>query len=791
MRFSMRTWWQDDPGAGATVAAAGYALGYLVIRLFPWANLGLHETVRDTVLAFYYLPIYFVAAILAFQASRAKSLDVRTRRAWRILACAGLCMALSDAAWQVVSILTHPDSPPAWVDGIALLGTPLWVTGLLTFPAAPRTGTDRLKFWLDLATVFVGGSMLSWYLVLQPTALIERSGLLDRVISMAFPVGDLIVLLTVAAVLSRSQAPEARRPLRLLVLSLIYGFAADLIYGHERLLGIYHSGDPIDWIWLVNGTLFALAARLQVLPAWRGARQASFAQAERLNLLPYASVAGGFAVLVWVVRPAWGSDVGQAVFGALTLTVLVVVRQMLAARDNLRLLAERAAQEARLRHAALHDPLTKLANRALLRDRAEHALVRASRRQQEHPLALVFLDLDNFKTVNDSLGHAAGDALLVESSRRLLACVRATDTVARLGGDEFAIFIEDPTDTEGCTLITTRIIDALERPFTLEGRELFISASLGLATAREGESADDLLRNADVAMYIAKTRGKGRVERFEPEMRTIALERMELESDLRRAIDNEEFVLYYQPIVVLESGEITGVEALVRWQHPRRGLLAPAQFIGAAEEMGLIVPLGAWVLREACRQGAAWHRKRDLAMTVNVSGRQLQTMQIVADVRAALDASGMNPQALILELTESVLTEGNETVIGTLRSLKDLGVRLAIDDFGTGYSSLSSLHRFPIDILKIAKSFVDDVDQASGRQGLTQAIIALGNSLSVRTIAEGIEQSTQSAQLQLLGCELGQGFHYSVPLPPGELEPRLLGGVVSRRRSAAVTVAPL
>jgi diguanylate cyclase (GGDEF)-like protein len=496
-------------------------------------------------------------------------------------------------------------------------------------------------------------------------------------------------------------------------------------------------------------------------------------------------------VLVWVVRPAWGSDVGQAVFGALTLTVLVVVRQMLAARDNLRLLAERAAQEARLRHAALHDPLTKLANRALLRDRAEHALVRASRRQQEHPLALVFLDLDNFKTVNDSLGHAAGDALLVEASRRLLACVRATDTVARLGGDEFAIFIEDPTDTEGCTLITTRIIDALERPFTLEGRELFISASLGLATAREGESADDLLRNADVAMYIAKTRGKGRVERFEPEMRTIALERMELESDLRRAIDNEEFVLYYQPIVVLETGEITGVEALVRWQHPRRGLLAPAQFIGAAEEMGLIVPLGAWVLREACRQGAAWHRKRDLAMTVNVSGRQLQTMQIVADVRAALDASGMNPQALILELTESVLTEGNETVIGTLRSLKDLGVRLAIDDFGTGYSSLSSLHRFPIDILKIAKSFVDDVDQASGRQGLTQAIIALGNSLSVRTIAEGIEQPTQSAQLRLLGCELGQGFHYSVPLPPAELEPRLLGGVVSRRRSAAVTVAPL
>jgi diguanylate cyclase (GGDEF)-like protein len=788
-RFSIRTWWYDDPGARAIAAAVGYALGYLVIRLFPWGGFDAH--LRDTALAFYYLPIYFVAAVLAFQASRATSLDARTRRAWRILACAGLCTAVSDAAWQGVTSLAHANVLPAWVDGIALLGVPLWVAGLLSFPAAPRALTDRAKFWLDLATVFVGGSMLSWLLVLRPAAQIEHSGLVDRAIAIGLPVGDLIVLLTVAAVLSRSQAPEARHPLRLLVLSLIYGFVADLIYGHERLLGVYRSGDPIDWIWLVDGTLFALAARLQVLPAWRRVRPAPSAQAERLNLLPYASVAGGFAVLVWVVRPAWSTEVGQAVFGALTLTVLVVVRQMLAARDNLRLLAERAAQEARLRHQALHDPLTKLANRALLRDRAEHALVRASRRQMEHPLALVFLDLDNFKTVNDSLGHAAGDALLVEASRRLLACVRATDTVARLGGDEFAIFIEDPTDAEGCSLITTRIIDALERPFTLEGRELFISASLGLATAREGESADDLLRNADVAMYIAKTRGKGRVERFEPEMRTIALERMELESDLRHALDAGEFVLHYQPIVVLESGEITGVEALVRWQHPRRGLLTPAQFIGAAEEMGLIVPLGAWVLREACRQGAVWHRKRELAVTVNVSGRQLQTPQIVADVRDALRESGMNPQSLILELTESVLTEGNDAVIATLRALKDLGVRLAIDDFGTGYSSLSSLHRFPIDILKIAKSFIDDVDQASGRQGLTQAIIALGNSLSVRTIAEGIEQPTQSAQLRLLGCELGQGFHYSVPLPASEVEPRLMAGGVSRRKSAAVTVAPL
>jgi EAL domain-containing protein (putative c-di-GMP-specific phosphodiesterase class I) len=278
-------------------------------------------------------------------------------------------------------------------------------------------------------------------------------------------------------------------------------------------------------------------------------------------------------------------------------------------------------------------------------------------------------------------------------------------------------------------------------------------------------------------------------------MRTVALARMELESDLRHAIDAGEFILHYQPIVILETGEITGVEALVRWQHPRRGLLPPAQFIGAAEEMGLIVPLGAWVLREACRQGAAWHRQRSgrgpvdapLAITVNVSGRQLQTSQVVADVRAAIQESGMDPQALILELTESVLTDGTETVLATLNALKALGVRLAIDDFGTGYSSLSSLHRFPIDILKIAKSFVDDIAETSGRQALAQAIITLGSTLAVRTIAEGIEQPAQSAQLQLLGCELGQGFHFSVPLPASDLEAQLIG---PRRRSAAVAMMP-
>jgi diguanylate cyclase (GGDEF)-like protein len=450
---------------------------------------------------------------------------------------------------------------------------------------------------------------------------------------------------------------------------------------------------------------------------------------------------------------------------------------------NTRDVSERTALEAQLTHQAFHDPLTGLANRALLRDRAQHALTR-TQRQGQPPLALLFLDLDNFKTVNDSLGHAAGDALLVEAARRLLACVRASDTVARLGGDEFAVFVEDPVDDAGYTQVAERIIAALGRPFRLGGREVFVGASLGIALAQDGDGADNLLRNADVAMYMAKTRGKGRYERFAPEMHTTAVERIELGADLRHAIEHDEFVLHYQPIVILESGDITGVEALVRWQHPRRGLLAPAQFIPLAEEMGLILPLGAWVLREACDQAQRWRRRRGssspLAVTVNVSGRQLQNDQFIADVRAALAASGLEPHALILELTESVLTDQTETVLTTLEALKAVGVRLAIDDFGTGYSSLSYLQRFPIDILKIAKPFVDDVTEASApgganRRALAQAVITLGNTLAVRTIAEGIELPQQLDRLRELGCDLGQGFHFSKPLPAAQLEALLFG----------------
>jgi diguanylate cyclase (GGDEF)-like protein len=749
--------------------------------------------VRDTILTFYYLPVYFIASGLSLFASRRPSLDRRTRRAWQLFAFAALCTAVSDSVWAVYEVALGTETTPFWVDGLALCGFPLWIAGLMSIPSAPRKGAERTRFWLDIATVLVGGTMLSWYFVMRPIAVATRSGPAEIILPLAFPIADLIVVVSVAAILARAPSQLARWPLRLIAAGLLSGFVADLAYGNMRIAGTYHAGDSVDWLWLLDGILIALAARFQMRETTVGLDSGAAAvltPRPRSSLLPYAAVAAGFGLLIIVAIPHFGTEIGDCIFGALLLTALVVVRQVLAARENMRLLEERAAQEARFRHEALHDSLTGLANRALLRDRAEHALTRARRRQQL-PLALIFLDLDNFKTVNDSLGHATGDALLVEAAHRLLACVRGTDTVARLGGDEFAILIEDPVDAGGCTLITDRILSTLARPFSIEGRNVFCGASLGVATVGDGDSADDLLRNADVAMYMAKANGKGCCEFFAPAMRTMALERMELEADLRQAVEANQFVLHYQPIVILETGEITGVEALVRWQHPQRGLLPPGQFIALAEETGLINALGGWVLREACRQAAIWHARfaatPPLAITVNVSGRQLHSPHLVSDVRDALRESGIEPHALILELTESVLTEQTPVVYDTLQALKALGVRLAIDDFGTGYSSLSYLQRFPIDILKIAKPFIDEIGQASGRHGLAQAIITLGSSLAVRTIAEGIEQPDQRVRLRALGCELGQGFHFSHPVTAAEMDVRFFG---VRRRSAAVPLPP-
>jgi len=434
---------------------------------------------------------------------------------------------------------------------------------------------------------------------------------------------------------------------------------------------------------------------------------------------------------------------------------------------------ERKSLEEQLTHQALHDPLTKIANRALFRDRVDHALAKLTRNRNS--LAVLFLDLDNFKAINDSMGHAAGDKLLVSVADRLQDCLRNTDTPARLGGDEFAVLVETVHRSDEVAMIAERIKAVFSEPFTIDGKEVRVGTSIGVASSSSGAlNSEELLRNADLAMYLAKNQGKGNYVIFEPKMHQALMERIELEEDLRRGIDNREFVLHYQPIVDLQTRRMMGMEALVRWKHPRFGLLPPDRFIPVAEETNLIVPLGEWILREACQQTQAWREKYGgdlgISITVNISIRQFQQKELVDIVANALEDAGLPPGTLILEITESFMIQDAEATIVKLHELKKLGVRLAIDDFGTGYSSLSYLQRFPVDILKIDKSFVEKLGKGKEGKAVARAIIMMGDSLNLKTIAEGIEHSSQIQELQNLGCEAGQGFHFAKPLTKDDMD---------------------
>ncbi|HEY9699006.1 MAG TPA: EAL domain-containing protein [Trichocoleus sp.] len=436
--------------------------------------------------------------------------------------------------------------------------------------------------------------------------------------------------------------------------------------------------------------------------------------------------------------------------------------------------------EEKLVHDALHDMLTGLPNRILLMERLRHA-VQLAQRSPEFLFAVLFIDLDRFKVINDSLGHMVGDQLLIAIARRLAHCLRPSDTVARLGGDEFVILLEDIKDTAAVAIVAERIKHELALPFNLEDNEVYTAASIGIAfSTLNYENPEDLLRDADTAMYRAKAQGRARYEIFHPGMHINALALLQLETDLRRAIERQELRLHYQPIIALRTLQVIGFEALIRWQHPQRGIIYPNEFISLAEETGLIMPMSEWCLREACHQMKAWETKfsQPLTVSVNLSSKQF-TPQITVQVQQILKETGLAPQRLKLEITESLLMENAESAIDTLSELRELGIQLAIDDFGTGYSSLSYLHRFPIDTLKIDRSFINKIDVDGEQLAIVRTIITLAWNLGMEVVAEGVETTKQLSQLRSLHCEYAQGYLFAKPLAESSVEQLIYAKPVS------------
>ncbi|HWI52217.1 MAG TPA: EAL domain-containing protein [Symbiobacteriaceae bacterium] len=465
---------------------------------------------------------------------------------------------------------------------------------------------------------------------------------------------------------------------------------------------------------------------------------------------------------------------GRTLYMHATLVPLLLEGTVVGAYGVVRDITERKQAEEQLAHMAFHDPLTGLANRTLFMNRLDQ-LVKGNVANQPS-FAILYLDLDDFKIVNDSLGHRTGDLLLIEAAQRLKSCVGPGDTVARLGGDEFTMILEGTQDTDDAILVAHSVLRVLNTPYDIDGHKMVVTPSVGVVMGNQGLDSKELLRYADIAMYKAKQNGKARYEAFTPVMYNHVLQRLQLETDLRRAIEQNEFRVYYQPIIELSDGSISGVEALIRWETPDHGIISPAQFIPLAEETGLILPIGRWVLEEACRQGRRWQERfPHLVVSVNLSALQFREPFLAEEIARILQETDMQPAGLQLEITESILMQESTTTQETLRQLKALGIQLALDDFGTGYSSLSYLKRFPIDVLKIDRSFVGGLGESPADTALVRTVITLAKALNLTVTGEGVETAEQIGQLRAMECERGQGFFFARPIPAREVDDLLAG----------------
>ncbi|GAA3205605.1 putative bifunctional diguanylate cyclase/phosphodiesterase [Dactylosporangium siamense] len=716
-----------------------------------------------------------LAGLTALVAARTPGLAPGGPRFWRQLT---VCILLTGVGATIMGqARLNPDMPNALriiqLSAPALvLGIGLAMYALLRLPVRAQSRGEWVRLGLDGLTVLITTALFLWHLALRP--MVERHTDVRLALGLLMLATTcLVALVAVMKVVLLGSGPVSPRSMRLLASAILaggLGSAVSPLIASPRLVGI----QPM--ITLFEALLVAWAAHAQTRPV---SEPVAAARTRTYSKLPYFAVAATSLLLAAV---AYGdhAGVGPVATGAIAVSAVVGLRQLVALRDNAQLLTSVRRHEQRLRYQASHDALTTLVNRAHFTELLDAALSTATR-----PVAVLLIDLDDFKLINDTLGHAVGDEVLVTVAERLRRAVRHDDVVARLGGDEFAMLLHD-VDGAHAVDVAGRIRDTLGTPIHTAGHDLLVHASVGVAASAPGDRLDTLLRNADLAMYAAKEHGKGGHFVYVPGMTTRIVAHAELGAQLRDAIELGQLFLLYQPIVRLDDGRTTATEALVRWRHPERGVVPPCDFIPAAEQTGLIVALGRWVLREACRQQARWLRdlgdEAPQSVSVNVAGRQLTDPQFVADVVAALDDAGLDAGRLTLEVTETAVLDRAEA-IAALHALRGLRVKLALDDFGTAASSLGLLLTCPVTSLKLDRTFVDGITTVARQEAVATAVIRMAQALELSAVAEGIETEAQARMLRSLGYRFGQGYLYARPLAPHDVAALSAPALIGRRSS--------
>ncbi len=779
-----------------------------IVALFFYPEEGSNVLISNIL----FIVLNLISVICLWYASiSSREQSKRLSHAWLLIALSQLAFMLGDVLWFVYESVLFIEPFPSLADVFYLLCYPLLLFGMFYIPTDKTSKLDGAKKWLDALIIFLSAALVFWITLIAPlTANLHENTFLIQFLTLAYPAGDIMLFAALLILLYKNHKGKLQNAYLFLALSILFQIVTDILFSVQSLTDSYVSGGWVDIGWVFGYLLMGIAglvhAKTQDIQEVEREKPAvrlsdTYDIEEIRDRLPYIFIFFCYTFLFFTIEDQNIVSYQFLILMIGVITAAVLLRQYLVITENKKLnvelkqaitvirqkslslqtmnndlrheIKERKRIEEQLAFDALHDPLTKLPNRTLLLDRLDHA-IELSKRDSHYSYAVLFIDLDQFKSVNDCLGHSAGDCLLIDFVARIQQCIRKSDTFARLGGDEFTILLEDQTEVDNAIEVADRIQEALFAPHTIDGQKFFITASIGIVKDidQSYNNAETVLQDADIAMYHAKECGKAQYKIFNAPLRTEMLSRIKLESEMHSAV-GKDFIVHYQPIFTLKEKKLTGFEALLRWDHPRLGLLHPIDFLAVAESTGLIVEIGEWVLRESCAHLKSWMEQypqfNDICINVNLSGKQFMQPNFLALLKSILQETKLPPPALHLEITETVLLDNQQIVTDLFDEIHNLGVQLEIDDFGSGYSSIGYLQRFPVDTIKIDRLFIQELEKSAKGSRLVQSMVKMAEDLDMKIIAEGIETNSQLNALEKMACQYGQGYYFYHPLPEEEI----------------------